>query len=101
MPNIQSPTAPFLDAVSGIESSLKQDYGYLIGGPGLWRTMGYPTYVAFVRAQERGALRQLPLFKIPRRRGVFCLTNDVATYLAKAKLGLLESSEGEESSNVR
>jgi hypothetical protein len=73
-----------------LEQSLLRDFGYLVGGSALWHALGYPTPTAFQRAQDRGILDDLPLFKISRRRGVFCMAEDLAYYLAKARFGQLE-----------
>lgn len=96
----QPPPENFEELASRIEHSLVKDFGHLIGSSSLWRALGYPTATAFQRAQERGTLDALPLFKIARRRGVFCLTEDLAGYLAKARLGLLEQPNEELSDAV-
>jgi hypothetical protein len=94
MSKAQAAANQILKAAKELEPSLLNQYGQLIGGPALWHALGYPSYSAFARALERDALAELPLFKIPRRRGVFCLTSELAIYLAKAKLGQLDGASG-------
>jgi hypothetical protein len=102
MSDPQQLSNPLTDLARQIEPSLKDQYGHLVGGSALWRALGYPTYAAFFRALKRQSLGELPYFKIPRRRGIFCLTSDLAVYLAKAKLGQLAKAarQVKEAANV-
>lgn len=73
---------------------LEANYGTLVGGDALRKELGYRTKRAFRRAVERRAL-PLPVFKIPRRRGVFAFTSDLANWFAKLQTRQLHTPEKE------
>ena len=54
--------------------------GPLLSSTALWRTLGFPSSAAFRQAKARGELN-VKVFKIPRRRGTFAFTRDVAQWL--------------------
>jgi hypothetical protein len=56
-------------------------YGPLVGGPALYRILGYPTSGAFRQALHRRCV-PIPVFTIPHRRGGYALTHDIAVWLA-------------------
>jgi hypothetical protein len=55
-------------------------FGLLIGGQDLYLALGYKTYSAFHRSNQRNELG-VHVFKLPRRRGWFALSIDVANWL--------------------
>jgi hypothetical protein len=61
-------------------SELIKVHGYLMGGPDLWRALGFRSATAFRRAVQIGAI-QVRLFTLPKRRGWFALAKDVGTWL--------------------
>ena len=69
-----------------LEADLLGQYGPLLGGGDLIRALGYPTARAFQQAVVRD-LVDVPVFGIPRRRGKFALTKEVAAWLAAQRLG--------------
>lgn len=68
-----------------LPAELERQYGPLLGGDALRQALGYPS-----RASLRQAYYQqrvpVPVFKIPRRRGFFALTRDVAQWLCAIRL---------------
>jgi hypothetical protein len=55
-------------------------YGPLLGGHELRRSLGYATYNAFWRSRQLGELG-VPVFALPKRKGVFALTAEVARWI--------------------
>jgi hypothetical protein len=55
-------------------------YGPTIGGRDLYAALGFKSYAAFHRSQQRGELG-IGVFKLPGRRGWFALTAEVAEWL--------------------
>lgn len=68
---------------SELQRQLLEQYGPLMGGEELSRALGFRTTAAMKKAWREGVLR-LSLFRIEGRRGLFCLTGDVAAWLAEA-----------------
>ncbi|MGZ8984433.1 MAG: hypothetical protein ACXW11_10845 [Methylotenera sp.] len=66
----------------GLTNQLISRFGPTIGGQDLYSALGFKTYAAFHRSQQRAALG-VHVFKLPGRRGWFALTGDVATWLMK------------------
>lgn len=54
--------------------------GPLLRGARLYRALGFSTYAGFYRAQKAGELG-VRVFRMPGRRGFFCLTTDVAQWV--------------------
>jgi len=54
--------------------------GPLMSGEALWRTIGFTNAAAFRQAKSQGRLG-VPVFSVPRRRGTFAFTKDVANWL--------------------
>jgi hypothetical protein len=52
----------------------------VVGGPTLWRLLGYRTGDAFRKAAQRKTL-PVPVFKLAGRQGRFALTADVASWI--------------------
>lgn len=59
---------------------LMAQFGPVIGGRDLRKTMGYKSGEAFRQAIHRNQVA-VPLFTIPHRRGRFALTSDIAVWL--------------------
>jgi hypothetical protein len=83
MPDVITHADDLLNATLLVE--LERQYGPLLGGEALRQALGYPS-----RASLRQAYYQqrvpVPVFKIPRRRGFFALTRDVAQWLCAVRL---------------
>jgi hypothetical protein len=65
-----------------LANQLISRFGPTIGGQDLYSALGFKTYAAFHRSQQRQALG-VHVFKLPSRRGWFALTGDVAAWLAQ------------------
>lgn len=61
-------------------SKLISRFGPIIGGQDLYSALGYKTYSAFYRSQQRDELG-VHVFKLSDRRGWFALSGDVAKWL--------------------
>ncbi len=86
-PNMTDTAA--LEAVLVID--LERQYGALIGGKQLMSVLGYPTLAAFRQAHCRGTL-PVPIFVIAHRKGKFALARDIAQWLAKLRLSVINKS---------
>lgn len=64
----------------GLMNQLISRFGPTIGGHDLYSALGFNTYAAFHRCQQRATLG-VHVFKLSGRRGWFALTSDVATWL--------------------
>lgn len=62
--------------------SLLKQYGPLMGGAELYRSLGFRSAAAFQRAVRDNAL-SIRIFAVPGRRGKFALTADVAAWLSR------------------
>jgi hypothetical protein len=81
-----------------IESSLMKSSGPLLTGDVLVRSLGYPSVSAFKKALQRNAV-PVAVFSIPRRKGRFALSRDVAHWLAEQReqnAKCEETGDGEE-----
>ena len=67
-----------------LRASLEQRHGPLLGGVELRRCLGLPSSAALRQAKRRGQLA-VALFTLPKRRGHFALTRDVADWIARAR----------------
>jgi|CXWL01.1.fsa_nt_gi hypothetical protein len=63
-------------------------YGPIVGGDRLHQILGFTSSDAFRQAAARKQL-PIPVFRIPRRRGQFALTADLATWLVTLREGAL------------
>lgn len=61
-----------------------EKYGPILGGKDLWRSLGYKTFAAFVRAVDKGSMG-VKVFRIEGRRGWFAMTEDVVIWLSQLK----------------
>lgn len=83
-----------------LQQQLLEKYGPLLGGDDLPRALGFRTSAAMKKAWREKALH-LNFFRIPGRRGLFCLTGDVATWLSEvaaepAVPGQFQNKSGED-----
>lgn len=67
-----------------LEADLFKEYGPLLTGDSLRRSLGYPSMSALHQAAARGMV-QVPIFKLKDRRGKFALSKDVAKWLAEER----------------
>lgn len=67
-------------------NQLLLQFGPVIGGNDLYGALGFKTYSAFHRGQQRGEIT-VNIFKLPGRRGWFALTNDLAAWLVSQAEG--------------
>ena len=65
---------------SSLARTLLDAYGPILGGRDLRRALGYATYNAFWRSRALGELG-VAVFTLPKRKGVFALTTEVAAWL--------------------
>ena len=65
-----------------LNDQLFGEYGPVLRPAVLFKVLGFPTAVAFRQALTRGNVH-IPLFQIPKRRGRFALTRDVAIWLCQ------------------
>lgn len=66
-------------------------HGPLLGGATLVVALGLTNAAALRQARRRGHVA-VALFTLPKRRGYFALTRDVADWLAQARHGLTSGS---------
>lgn len=65
-----------------LANQLHARFGPIIGGGDLYAALGFKTYAAFHRSQRRNELG-VHVFGLPRRRGWFALTDEVARWLSQ------------------
>lgn len=68
-----------------ISSDLMERFGYLVGGRDLRKVLGFATSAAFRQAKMKHRL-PVRVFKIEGRGGVFATPEDLAVWLAQAKI---------------
>jgi hypothetical protein len=66
--------------LSVLNQQLLEKYGLMIGGKDLYMVLGFKTYGSFRLANERQEI-PVKVFKIPKRRDWYALTNDLAQWL--------------------
>lgn len=59
---------------------LFKEYGPLMTGKVLWRSLGFSNNEAFRQAKTAGRL-DVDVFTLPKRRGLFAHTKDIAGWL--------------------
>lgn len=67
-----------------LENDLVDRYGLLVGGDALFRVLGYSSFEAMRQAVSRKTA-PIPIFSIPKRRGKFALSKDIANWLAQQR----------------
>ena len=80
------------DFAAKLRSELEQAHGPLLGGPKLIAALGHANVASLRQARKRGRLA-VPIFRLPKQRGYFALTRDVADWLAAARLSAFPISE--------
>lgn len=75
-----------------LRQELEQLHGPLLGGPKLIGALGHANAASLRQARRRGRV-SVPLFTLPKRRGFFALTRDVADWLAEARLTAVHRSQ--------
>lgn len=68
-----------------LESAITREFGPLLAGDGLWRTLGYRSSGAFRQAIKRRTV-PVPIFRLEKRRGYYALARDAALWLAERRL---------------
>lgn len=84
------------DFAEELRRELERLHGPLFGGSLLISALGHTNAASLRQARKRGRVA-VPLFTLPKQRGFFALTRDVAAWLAAARLGAGQaaSSQGE------
>lgn len=67
-----------------LESDLLRQYGPILTGDALRKSLGYPSMDAFRQALSRGTV-PVTVFPLENRRGKFALAKDVAKWLAEQR----------------
>lgn len=67
---------------SDLSKSMLKQYGPLLTGEDLWKSLGYKSWASFSRAVRSGTVG-VRVFNVEGRKGRFALTTDVASWLAK------------------
>jgi hypothetical protein len=89
------PQEPVLEPTAFAEQlrgELELLHGPLLGGPKLIAALGLASAAALRQARRRGSVA-VPVFTLPKRRGFFALTRDVAAWLAAARLESIQPPE--------
>ena len=68
-----------------LAKDMQRQYGMVMKGEALWRTLGFGSRSSFYRAID-GQLVPVPLFPMRGNRGLYALTRDVAEHLAALRL---------------
>ncbi|MEH6801323.1 MAG: hypothetical protein V7681_18745 [Halopseudomonas sabulinigri] len=83
-----------------IETALMKSSGPLLTGELLVKSLGYPSVGAFRKALQRNAV-PVAVFSIPRRKGRFALSRDVALWLAEQRLQYAGREENERVEEIK
>lgn len=67
-----------------LEKELSDRYGPMLGGTNLSTALGYKSQAAFRQAAVRNTV-PVPVFAIPRRKGKFALSREVARWMAEQR----------------
>ncbi len=82
--NADTPSSDAVALTQEIERGLTDRHGPVLGTRVLYQVLGYPTVAALRQALLRGTVK-IPVFDIPKRRGRFALTRDVAVWLVQCR----------------
>ena len=77
-----------------LRQALEERHGPLLSGQALASSLGHGSVAGLRQARHRGHVA-VALFTVPKRRGYFALTRDVADWLARARLAMQDVEEGE------
>lgn len=69
-----------IDGNNTLEGQMLSQFGPVIGGRDLYAALGFKTPGAFRWSRERGEI-PVRIFSLPRRRGSFAFTSEVAGWL--------------------
>ncbi len=72
------------DLAEKLENDLLKMHGPLMTGESLFRALGYASAGAFRQGIMKGTA-PVPVFTIPKRRGKFALSHDVAMFLVATR----------------
>jgi len=78
-------TAELQELQRALEQTLLDLYGPVLTGGALSGALGYKTYSGFRQAVLRKSV-SVPVFSLPKRKGRFALTIDVAHWLAEQRI---------------
>lgn len=67
-----------------LRAELEERHGPVIGGAELYRCLGLRSSAALRQARRRGQVA-VSLFTLPKRRGYFALSREVADWIAEAR----------------
>jgi hypothetical protein len=73
-------STPTTEHGARLAEELLRSSGPFLSAGTLWRVLGFPSSGAFRQAKARGRLG-VKVFKLPKRRGTFAYTDDVANWL--------------------
>ncbi len=91
-----SPSLHDLDCLRDtLRAEMVRMHGPLLGGSTLVVALGLTNAAALRQARRRGHVA-VALFTLPKRRGYFALTRDVADWLAQARHGLTPDNPSQE-----
>lgn len=71
---------------------LEQRHGPVLGGADLAAALGHRSAASLRQARRRGQVAVV-LFTLPKRKGYFALAREVADWLARARLGLMNAGQ--------
>ena len=77
-----------------LRQALEERHGPMLTGHALASCLGHGSVAGLRQARRRGHVT-VALFTVPKRRGYFALTRDVADWLARARLAMQDIEEGE------
>lgn len=74
------------DLKTHVENTILREHGGvpMLNGNALFKVLGYPTMMAFKKADARGLL-PVPVFPIARRSGKFALVSDIASWMVQLR----------------
>jgi hypothetical protein len=77
-----------------LRDALEARHGPLMGGDALWKALGFASAAAFRQAKRRGHVT-VPLFTLPKQRGLFALTREIADWLGdvRARAQVMEDTD--------
>lgn len=82
MTDYDSTTAERMPLANELERSMMAEFGPVLSGERLAQALGYKTLGAFSQSLCRNTV-PVRVFTIPKRKGKFALTRDVAHWLAE------------------
>ena len=89
---IDATTPQTPDFVAQLREELELAHGPLLGGAKLIAALGHTNIASLRQARKRGRIT-VPIFRLPKQRGYFALTRDVAIWLAKARISAMATAE--------